>query len=154
MLNNESNAQKIVSIACEGDLFGIDKDTKEVCKCSELVCDNCFLNVHIYPYNRGACAANRTHWANSDPEKMKEFTEQERHVIEALDKIEWVAKDKDGIIWGYDRYKPYKIDGEWYSTGNVGVNLSKTTSCKFEAIESTDIEPTHRLEILNEVLKK
>lgn len=155
MLNNESNAQKIVSIACEGELFGVDKNTKEVFKCSELGCDNCFLNVHIYPYNKGVCAVNRTHWANSDPEKMKEFTEQERHVIEALDKIEWVAKDKDGVVWGYTA-EPSKHEGkgEWYSPVGYEIRLQEFVSCEFNSIKWEDTKPTHRLEILNGVLKK
>ena len=128
----------------------MNKKTKEICACIDVGCDDCYFCVNNYPYkttNEGACGTNIEHWANSDCREPKVFTEQERTVIKALDKIEWVAKDDYGDVYGFT-HTPVKLDKCWaLSTGGF-VNISETTSCKFEAIKSTDTEPTSRAEIL------
>lgn len=77
----------------------------------------------------------------------KEFTEQEKAVIRALDKLKWVVKDKDGFVWGHIK-KPDKLDSCW-SFGR-GIRLSALTSCAFKAIKWEDDEPTSREEILGD----
>lgn len=116
------------------------------CNCLECRTD-CYVCDRIYPYNQGDCTKNFTHWANSEYKEHKVFTPQERAVLRALDNIEWVARDIDGKVWGYS-HKPYMIGGYWHNTGDASVDLSGATSCKFEAIKSTDTKPTMRAEIL------
>lgn len=148
MLNKEKYAKEILELAIANKSIGVDKRTMRVTDCNCLECrKDCYVCDRIYPYNQGGCTENFIHWANSEYRELKEFTEQERAVLRALDKIEWVAKDDYGDVYGFT-HTPVKLDKCWaLSTGGF-VNISETTSCKFEAIKSTDTEPTSRAEIL------
>lgn len=150
MLNKEKYAKEIVEIATKGHNIAMNKGTKTLCYCSDLNCDNCYFSKYNYPHMHNLendCRKNVGHWANSEYVESKEFTEQERAVIKALDKVEWVTKDDNGTVYGFT-HAPVKLDKCWaLSTGGF-VNISETTSCKFEAIKSTDAEPTSRAEIL------
>ena len=151
MLNKEKYAKEIVELATKGNLIAIDNETKIICSCSDFgECEKCYFYEDNYPYkteNNSNCNTNSEHWANSEYREPKVFTEQERAVIKALDKIEWVAKDDYGDVYGFT-HTPVKLNICWaLSTGGF-VNISETTSCKFESIKSTDTEPTSRAEIL------
>lgn len=152
MLNKEKYAKEIVEIATKGHNLAINNRTKTLCYCSDLDCEDCYFSKYNYPHLHNAeniCEKNIEHWANSEYREPKEFTEQEKALINALDKIEWVVKDKDGEVWG-TRKKPYKNKPNlWWEVDDLNTFcLSNVTSCKFEAIKSTDTEPTSRAEIL------
>lgn len=68
-------------------------------------------------------------------------------MIRALDYIEWVTKNDFGRISGHID-KPIKSQGKWLSCKILA--LDEITSARFEAIKSTDTEPTSREEILGE----
>ena len=75
----------------------------------------------------------------------KEFTEQEKAVIRALDNIAWIARGRGGILYGYTQ-KPKKNDIDW--GGIAHINITHSSSCEFKAIKWEDDEPTSREEIL------
>lgn len=149
MLNKEKYAKEIVEIATKGHNIAMNKGTKTLCYCSDLNCDNCYFSKYNYPHMHNLendCRKNVEHWANSEYIEPKEFTEQERAVLRALDKVEWVARDEDGTVYGYIK-KPIKSGNDW-SCGIKFINLNTFTSCEFKAIKWEDTEPTSRAEIL------
>lgn len=151
MLNKEKYAKEILELAIANKSIGVDKRTMRVTDCNCLECrTDCYVCDRIYPYNQGSCTENFIHWANSEyGREPKEFTEQEKAVIKALDKIEWVVKDKHGDVWGTIK-RPYKNKSNlWWEVDDLNTFcLSNVTSCEFKLIKWEDTEPTSRAEIL------
>lgn len=146
MKNKEKYANEIMEIATKGQRIALDETTKTLFPCN-LECEYCYFAEKNYPNGSSDCNININHWANSEYVEPKEFTEQEKAAIRALDKIEWVVRDRDGSVWGHIK-KPDKLDSQW-SSGR-GIRLSVLTSCEFNAIKWEDTEPTSREEILGE----
>lgn len=152
MLNKEEQGKDIIELALAGKGIALDIRTMKVCGCNDISCDYCRFNEENYPYKQGNCEKNCFHWANSEYIEPKVFAEQEKAVLKALDKIEWIVKNRDGEVWGFTdkEDKPYKIkESIWCNEKGVCIDLSDITSCKFEAIKWEDTEPTSREEILN-----
>lgn len=149
MLNKEKYANEIVEIATKGQSIAMDNKTKVICSCGEFgECKKCYFYEDNYPTkNNNDCYTNIEHWANSEYIEPKEFTEQERTVIKALDKIEWVAKQGNGEVWGYRERPTFKESQVWKGAMRI-VDLTKTTSCEFRALHYYDLNPTSRAEIL------
>ena len=146
MTNKEKNKNEIVDIATEGDTVGIDKETLELISCGDLGCLRCLFYNDNYPVKQGDCVENLRHWMNSEYAEPKKFTQQEQMVLNICDKINWLARDEDGDLYGFVE-KPIKKDRFWGSE-NQYVLMSKISSCKFEAIKWEDKEPVSREEIL------
>ena len=149
MKNKEKYANEIIDMALRDRRMAVNNETRKPCRCCDLECKDCFFDNsnYIIPQTFDGCTENRIHWANSEYVERKEFTEQEKAAIRALDKLKWVVKDKDGSVWGHIK-KPDKLDSCW-SSGR-GIRLSALTSCEFKAIKWEDTEPTSREEILGE----
>lgn len=152
MKNKEKYANEIIEIACQGNAIAIDKDTKKIRACDEK-CENCYFSQKNYIKSSNSyfcCETNIKDWANSEYVEPKEFTEQEKAAIRALDKVKWVAKDRNGEVYGF-RNKPYKSTDIWKSDSIIdSIFLSGYSSCEFKAIKWEDNEPTSRAEILGE----
>lgn len=69
MLNKEKFKEEIWEIACNGEALALDKNTGNLCSCSELSCLDCtFSN----DYGNGtACYANCRDWCNSEYKELK-----------------------------------------------------------------------------------
>lgn len=147
MKNKEKYANEIMEIAIKGQSIALDETTKTLFPCN-FDCDRCYFSGKNYPDGSMDCRVNSNHWADSDCEEYKEFTEQEKAVIKATDKIKWVAKNKNGEIHGFTD-KPCKLTNIWQSN-NMSIFLSGYCTCKFKAIKWKDDEPTSREEILGE----
>lgn len=150
MKNKEKYANEIVEIAINGSVPAIDIRTMKLRSCVGFTCDNCYFNDENYPYYFDSCTKNFNDWANSEYVEPKEFTEQEKAIVGALDKIKWVATDRNGETYGFIN-KPYKSTDIWKSDNiKDGIFLSGYSSCEFKAIKWEDTEPTSREEILGE----
>lgn len=146
MTNKEKNKNEIVDIAAEGDTVAVDRDSLKLVACNSIGCFQCLFDTYNYPDNKGGCVENLRHWMNSEYAEPKKFTQQEQMVLNICDKINWLARDEDGDLYGFVE-KPIKKDRFWGSE-NQYVLMSKISSCKFEAIKWEDKEPVSREEIL------
>lgn len=152
MKNKEKYANEIMEIATKGGRIALDETTKTLFPCN-LECEYCYFAEKNYPNGSSDCNININHWANSEYVERKEFTEQEKAMVGALDKIKWVATDRNGETYGFIN-KPYKSTDIWKSDNIMdSIFLSGYSSCKFKAIEWEDDEPTSREEILGEEKK-
>lgn len=122
--------------------WAVDKHTNKIVDCNGFSCIKCLF------WND--CDGTKIRWLLSEYKEPKEFTDEERKFMELLDKMNWVARDKDGEAWAFN-LKPHKNNfGSWITCEEDGVRLSDFTSLPFAAIKSTDTEPTSRAEILGE----
>lgn len=84
------------------------------------------------------------------------FTEEQKTILQnALRKcnlIRYLARDKDGALWGYS-HKPKRAHDGWICTGggNTYVYLNPSISSTFPQITWKDKEPTSCDEILGEL---
>lgn len=147
MTNAEKYKDEIIAQMCKTIHWTVrkntEKNTDEIVSCNELPCNEC-------PFDE-RCYSGKIEWLNSEYKEQKEFTDDERKIIELLDRAEWVARDYDDSVWIY-LDKPYKKDDRWWISGErfCLICLSAITSLPFNAIKSTDTEPTSRAEILGE----
>lgn len=146
MTNKEKNKDEIVDIVAKGDIVAVDRGTLKLVSCDSISCLHCLFDINNYPENQGGCIENLRHWMNSEYAEPKKFTQQEQMVLNICDKINWLARDEDGDLYGFVE-KPIKKDRFWGSE-NQYVLMSKISSCKFEAIKWEDKEPVSREEIL------
>lgn len=146
MTNKEKYANKIVELSIDGDSFGIeDGKLKQCCKMN---CVDCYF-LKTAKEKDYSCLVAKKEWANAEYHEPKHFTEDEKQLIKLLDKIKWVARDKDDKLYGYT-YKPIKINGYWQGSPNGSLYYICGTSLEFKSIKWEDEEPTSREEILME----
>ena len=146
MKNIDKYAQEILKQLGETGDWAI-KDGK-ICSCGGSGCGLCAFN--IWSVDVDDCSTAKTNWLNTDEdEKMKHFSQADKEVLRALTKVQWVARDKNGDVFGYC-VKPIKSDGEWRSFKGRFVNLTPFTTAEFTPIKWEDNEPTSREEILRD----
>ena len=146
MTNAEKYKDEIYAQICKTGNWAVNKGTGEIVGCNTLNdCTKCLFE------NNGGCSydSDIAKWLNSEYKEPKKFTDDERKVIELLDKVEWVARDEDGEAYIFGR-KPVFLCGQWHSDDSYCARLALFTSLPFAAIKSTDTEPTSRAEILGE----
>lgn len=140
MTNAEKYKDAIIAQLCKTGDWGVDKDTNEIMPCGN--CDRCLFD--------STSCSDTVKWLNAEYREPKKFTDDERKVIQLLDKVGWVARDNNGEAYIFGS-KPYKeSSGRWYGDNSYYVRLALFTSLPFSAIKSTDTEPTSRAEILGE----
>ena len=96
--------------------------------------------------------ARMTEWLNGEYKTKKHFTEVDKAVLRALDKIQWVARDYDNSVYGYIK-RPYKNGLTWNVEDGATFNFSamqNISSATFTDIKWEDEEPTSRAEILGD----
>lgn len=139
MTNAEKYKDEIRAQEYKTGNWAVDKNTGEIMNC--LYCAECLFCSDCYD--------TKIEWLVSEYKERKEFTEDEQKFMELLDKVEWVARESNGDVWGHLE-KPYKNSyGNWCSDDGI-INLTIFSSLPFAAIKSTDTEPTSRAEILGE----
>lgn len=154
MKNKEKFAEEILDIVCKGNEVAMDKDTMKLQSCDETGCEDCYFFEVNYPHNTGSCAKNFVHWANSEYKEKKEFSEADKAYVKAMDKLNWFARDKNGIVYGYVS-KPFKNNGVWdVKAGRDDEyeleRVSSYSSATVKPLSWDDDEPVHRSEILGE----
>ena len=144
MLNKEKYQGEIIKFALKGDRFGVSEANKLLVACGSIMCEDCI-------FYEGNCDLRRKAWLNSEYEEPKRvFTEAQKNLIRALDRIKYIARDMDGGLWGFVN-KPYKNDVYWeIDCPSFYCNLDKLVSIDFPQITWEDNEPTSREEILGE----
>ena len=148
MKNKEKYAKEIIEIAINGKHIAFDKQSKRLVACSFIRCEDCLF------HGVSSCTLNFLKWANSEYKEKKKFSEVDKAFVKAMDKLNWFAKDKSGIVYGYVD-KPFRNGAVWGVDVEVGDNYalasaSRYTSATLEALSWEDEEPTHRSEILEE----
>lgn len=142
MTNAEKYKDEIIAQECKTGDWAIDRRTGEIVECNDFLCSECL-------FHKGWCVDRRAEWLNAEYKDQKEFTDDERKLMELFDKAEWVARDYDDTLWIFSK-KPHKeAHGRWSSYGEYCC-ISNVTSLPFAAIKPTDTEPTSRAEILGE----
>ena len=150
MKNKEKYAKEIIEEAVESGLLAIDKRVNKVKACYYVDCENCLF----YRANKetDTCTGALSKWANSEYKEKKEFSEADKALVRGVDKLNWFARDKNGVVYGYVD-KPLKKGSVWDVKAEVGneyavERVSIYSSATFEPLSWEDEEPTHRDEIL------
>ena len=152
MKNKEKFAEQILDIVCKGNDVALDISTGSLCACQGFSCGECYFYLNNYPNGTKICRENLAHWANAEYKEKKEFSEADKLYVRAMDKLNWFAKDRNGLVFGYVD-KPLKTSGMWYVEVEVGdksevEKVSSYSSATFEPLSWDDEEPTHRNKIL------
>lgn len=144
MKNKEKFAKEIIQMAIDGYGFSVDKQGKPmVCDC--LLCDKCLFQ----KYDDCVPKCERhliKDWAESEYVEPKVFTEEEKAILRALPKVNWVARDENETVYFFAE-KPVKKTYVWDTVGD-SICLVNWSDAKFSAIKWEDSEPTSREEIL------
>lgn len=141
MKNKEKFVKEIVEIATCGNIIAVDKNGK-IMDCNPDACIRC-IGGEVTD-----CAKLIKQWAEAEYVEPKMFTEEEKALIRMLDKVQWVARDKSGALFGFP-VKPEKGITQWGLNVESGfVIMTYLCSLKFSAIKWEDDEPTSREEIL------
>lgn len=147
MTNAENQWKDIMEQECKTGDWAIDKYTNKVYPCCD--CRQCLF---FKEDQEGFldCRKNKVDWLNAECESK--FSEEDKAVMRALDKIEWVTRDITGMLCGFTE-RPLKSEGFWArqrSSTCRFLNFNKVTSAQFLPISWDDKEPTSRAEILGE----
>lgn len=122
MTNREKFAEKILNIACNGNLTVINKATLEPIACQELPCEDCLF----YALDKGCDRNEMKKWANSEyvepPVDWSKVAVDTPILIRDNSSSEWgkryFAKYENGIVyawsngtasWSGDRCTPWKL---------------------------------------------
>lgn len=137
MKNIEKFARVLSKIAIDGAIIAINKENGEPTPCSKLACQDCLLS-----RLSSDCGEARRIWGQQEVDKL---TKEEREFIDKCDKIKYIARDKDGKLYGYIK-KPVKLGDKNYwckdtLSFSYSFNLTELTSLKFSEIKWEDDEP-------------
>lgn len=143
MTNAEKYKDAIMAQLCKTGAWAVNK-SGEVVPCGDIDCDDCKFNTKTV-----FCSDEKKEWLNAEADEKKAFSEKDKEVLRALDKIHWVVRDEGGVIYGYHS-KPYKLSGIWVCAGDYITNLTTLTTAEFTPMKYEDDEPTSREEILGE----
>lgn len=146
MTNAERQNKDIMAQMCETGDWAVNKNTGEVIDCNGC---NCETKCLFYKMGEN-CDKKKVKWLNAEyQEPKREFSEEDKAVVRALDKVEWWARDEDGVVYGY-LIKPKKGIITWHAISICICISNAFTSAQFLPISWDDKEPTNRKEILGE----
>lgn len=140
MTNAEKHKDAIIAQMCKTGRWGVNK-ANEIISCD--VCYDCIFKNGLY------CYEERKEWLNAEADEKKVFSEKDKEVLRALDKVQWVARNEDGILYGAYK-KPCRVVGVWCCAGDYITNLTTLTTAEFAPVTREDYEPTSREEILGD----
>ena len=140
MTNAEKYKDAIMAQMCKTGDWAIN-EVNEIISCE--ACLNCIFR------DGGYCTDERKKWLNAEADEKKAFSEKDKEVIRALDKVQWVARDENGVVYGYGN-EPYKGSGIWVRRNGLSADISILTTAEFAPVKWEDDEPTSRAEILGE----
>ena len=141
MTNFEKYKNEIFEVLKTTNKPAITKDNKIV-PCFGLPCDECIL----YLKYKG-CSNGWEKWANAEYVEPKVFTEKEKAIFRACEKLKYAARDIGDDLYFYTD-KPEYDDSSKSWQGPSYVNAYLLTDEPFNAIKVEDKEPTSREEIL------
>ena len=145
MTNAEKYKDAIMAQMCKTGAWAVDR-TGKIMSCA---LDNCA--VCTFSSTKNFCLNEKKKWLNAEAVGKKAFSEKDKEVIRALDKVQWVARDKDGRLCAYAT-KPFKNKaGYWDGAAFMftGV-INNFSTAEFAPVKWEDDEPTSRAEILGE----
>lgn len=143
MTNAEKYKDAIMAQLCETGNWAVNKSGKVV-SCGNTDCDDCKFNTKTE-----FCSDEKKEWLNAEAREKKTFSEKDKEVLRALDKVQWVAREENGIIYGYCN-KPQKSSGTWFCFNDYPISLALFSTAEFSPVKYEDDEPTSRAEILGE----
>lgn len=123
-------------------------DGTNICSCGSIACDLCAFN----DWGGVDCSMAKSIWLNIDEDKKtKRFSQADKEVIRALTKVQWVARNKYGLVVGFTalpRKNAFSEMWELDKSGGYEVSLGAFCDATFDCIEWKDDRPTSREEIL------
>ena len=143
MTNAEKYKDAIMAQMCKtGGSWAVNK-VNEIISCES--CSKCIFRYGV------DCSDKKKKWLNAEADKKKAFSEKDKEVIRALDKAQWVARDKDGKLFAYAT-KPFRhMTGYWLSASPESMSrIDNLSTAEFAPVKREDDEPTSRAEILGE----
>ena len=146
MTNAEKRGKEILGQLCKTGGWAVDQ-TGKIMSCA---LDNCA--VCTFSSTRGFCLNEKQKWLNAEADEKKVFSEKDKEVLRAFDKIQWVARDESGHVFAY-LDKPTKQQRCWMTLSSemqIDVALTVFSSATFTPIKWEDDEPTSREEILGD----
>ena len=145
MTNAEKYKDAIMAQLCKTGAWAVNK-SGEVVSCGDTDCDDCKFNTKTV-----FCSDEKKEWLNAEAYEKKEFSEKDKEVLRALDKVQWVARYKDGKLFAYAT-KPFRnMTGYWYSASPESMSrIDNLSTAEFAPVKWEDDEPTSREEILGE----
>lgn len=146
MKNKEKFAKEIIEVVIKGDHIAFDKINNKVVPCASIRCSDCLFQ------SEEGCPRTGETWANAEYKEKKEFSEADKAYVKAMDKLNWFAREKNGLVFGYVD-KPFKNAGAWDVREEVldeyaVETVSSYSSATFDPLSWDDEEPTSREEIL------
>lgn len=108
--------------------------------------DNCA--VCTFSSTKNFCLNERKKWLNAEVKKT--FSEKDKEVIRALDKAQWVARDKDGRLCIYATKPSKNSAGFWDANFPFMSRIGIFSTAEFAPVKWEDDEPRSREEILGE----
>lgn len=141
MTNAEKYKDAIMAQMCKTGDWAVN-EVNEIISCED--CSKCI-------FRRVYCSDEKEKWLNTEADKKKAFSEKDKEVIRALDKVKWVARDKEGNLWAYFK-RPFKdIAGYWCTTSSLYTKLiTDFSTAEFASVKWEDDWPTSREEILGD----
>lgn len=117
MKNKEKFKDKIVDIACGGDLVAVDKYTYEPTHCTCISCENCLI------YNGSCCSDKIIEWANQEYKEPIVISYNDRLFIDFIKAdYEYISRDKSGALYAYaSKPKKYEDNGNWIGDAIAGL---------------------------------
>ena len=143
MTNAEKYKDAIMAQMCKTGDWAVDR-TGKIMSCALNNCAVC-----TFSGKKNPCFNEKKKWLNTEADEKKAFSEKDKEVIRALDEVQWVARDKNGRIYGYHN-KPLKVRGTWLYCFDFPTDLVHLSTAEFSSVKYEDDKPTSREEILGE----
>lgn len=143
MTNAEKYKDAIMAQMCETGNWAVDR-TGKIMSCAWNSCAVCaFMGTRSY------CWSEKKKWLNAEADEKKAFSEKDKEVLRGMDKINWVARDENGRVFGYNA-KPEKSNISWVHYEGQYTDLEAFSTAEFAPVKWEDDEPTSRAEILGD----
>ena len=124
MTNREKYAERILDIACIGELLAIGKNTMKLVSCADILCEDCYFGMDVDKKCGDACRE----WCESEykepPIDWSKVPVDTPILVRDSQDDEWLhrhfAKFKDGVVYAWDDGKTSwsllsldKVDWNW-----------------------------------------
>ena len=144
MTNREYYKDQILDIACNGGSIAVDKTTHLLHNCrsskeeESFSCCECLFFIYD-----GDCDEQCKNWCNQEYIEKPKLTKNEKLFLSLLkEKWKYMARDKDGDLFIYNKHPFKNIDGWNLTDGNyICINDLLLDDCKFTMVKWKDKEP-------------
>lgn len=149
MLNAEKYKDRILEVASNDKVFGIDRKNNKIDNCSSMNCRDCLF------YTFGTISehdVNRIKWLLSEYKDPIKLTRLEYEILKYIlnhTEYKYITRDRIGAIFIYEN-KPEKNGDTWRVLANGGGYTNLTILDElFKFIKWEDSKPTSIEEVLN-----